>query len=215
MKRITATTLSALLLCSCATGGGMTGSNAGDQAIQGGAIGAVGGYLGCKLLGQSDRTCAKVAIAAGAIGAAIGWKQGKEKDLAAARALEEKARAQNIPVQTETARIEHRDEQGKVESAEAWKGTNVGLPHSLLAKRSPELQQTVELSGEIAATRTESTRILVSTSEADRAVVKGWLANGIARGKNAKQPEIQFVPLAKGKLAFVRVEPTDQAQFKA
>lgn len=215
MKKITVTTLAALSLCACATGGSMTGSNAGDTAIQGGAIGAVGGYLGCKLLGQSDATCAKVAVATGAVGAAIGWKQGKEKDLEIARAFERKAAADKIPVQTETARVKHRDA-GKEESAESWKGSSIGLPQSMLARRDPRLQQTIELSGEMAATRNEATRILVSTSEADRAVVKSWLTTGINRGSaKAKKPEIEFVPLRKGKLAFVHIEPLDQAQFKA
>lgn len=207
--------LATVLATACATDGKMTGSNAGDKAVQGGTIGALGGFAACKLLGGSNSTCTAVGVATGAVGAAVGWKQGKELDLAKAREFEQKVKAQNIPVQTESAVIKQEDKAaGKTETVEAWKGTNVGLPTTMLSKRSPDLQKAVELSGEIAATRNEQTRILIAAADADRQVVRSWVDAGVARSQPKKSnPQIEYVPLRKGDVAFVRIEPANQAQF--
>lgn len=207
--------VAAVLLAGCATQGAMTGSNAGDQAIQAGAIGATAGFLGCKLLGGSNTTCAALGAAGAALGAATGWKQGKEMDLAQARELEQQAATRKIPVQTESAVIQGKEKNGKVETVEAWKGTNVGLPPSMLSKRSPDLQKTVELSGQMAASRSEPTRILVSAAPADRPAIQSWLSTGIARGNKNATPDVRFVPMKKGDVPFMRIEPVNQAQFVA
>lgn len=144
------------------------------------------------------------------------WKKGKDKDWIVARKFEQKIKDQNVPVHTETATAHHMDSLGNAEVAEAWKGTNIGLPQSMLVKRFPNLKRAVELSGEFAATRTEPARIFVEVSDADKKAMKTWLSRGILRADSkSAHPQIVFLPMRKGDVPFVRVEPVDQTQFVA
>lgn len=143
-----------------------------------------------------------------------GWKRGKEQDWALAREFEQKVKARNIPIQTESAKAYHLDAQGLTESSEAWKGSYIGLPPSMLGSRASGLRRMVELAGELAATRGEAARIFVEVGEADRSAVKAWLSSGIARARPRRfRPVVEFLPMRKGDVPFVRIEPVDQKQF--
>jgi hypothetical protein len=91
----------------------------------------------------------------------------------------------------------------------------VGLPRRMLDAKSPDLQKSVELSGQLAASRSEPCRVLVSVPDADKAEVLAWLNDGVhAPGPNTRQvPEIRIVAAKPGAIPFLRVEPTDQQQF--
>jgi len=84
-------TLTTITLISCIVSGCATPQQ--NSALECGAGGAVGGYLACKLMGNSDEHCAKIAAGVGAIGAAACYTyasnlekrrkelEGKENDL--------------------------------------------------------------------------------------------------------------------------------------
>jgi len=213
-KSIFAATIVASL-AGCAAPGGNGPSNAATQGVVGAGVGAIAGLVLCKAVGGSDVACRNAAVLAGAAGAYIGWRHGKEQDLAQARALEQSLRTAGVPVVTDTASVNNKDGSGKAETVTAWKGTTVGLPKSMLNERSPDLRKSVELSGQLAASRSEPCRVLVSVPDADKAEVLAWLNNGIhAPGANAKQtPEIKIVAAKPGAIPFLRVEPADQQQF--
>lgn len=210
---VMATTIVSLVGCAAPDGGGP--SNAATQGAVGAGVGALAGLVLCKAVGGSDVACRNAAIIAGAAGAYIGWRHGKEQDLVQARALEQSLHTAGVPVVTDTAALSKKDDAGKAETVTAWKGTTVGLPKSMLDKRSPDLEKSVELSGQLAASRSEPCRILVAVPDADKAQVMTWLNNGMhAPGTNPKQmPEIRMVAAKPGNIPFLRVEPTDQQQF--
>lgn len=91
----------------------------------------------------------------------------------------------------------------------------VGLPPSMLAKRSPDLQKSVELTGKLAASRSEPCQILVSVPPSDRPAVVGWLNSGMAQGGKAGQPapDVRVVSTKPGDFPFPRVQPQNQQQF--
>ena len=204
-----------LLLSGCATNGTVSGSNAGDQAAVGAGLGAVAGFALCKAVGGSNVACRNAALLAGAAGGFLGWRNGKEKDLSEARALEASLKAQNMPVKTDMATVIQKDDAGKAVNVDAWKGTTVGLPPTMLAKRSPDLQKSVELTGKLAASRSEPCQVLVSVPPNDRSAVVGWLNNGMAQGGNAGQPapDVRVVASKPGDVPFLRVQPQNQQQF--
>lgn len=206
---------SVVSLAGCAAPDGSGPSNAATQGVVGAGVGALAGLVLCKAVGGSDVACRNAAVLAGAAGAYIGWRHGKEQDLAQARSLEQSLHTAGVPVVTDTAALNKKDDAGKAETVTAWKGTTVGLPRSMLDKRSPDLEKSVELSGQLAASRSEPCRILVSVPDPDKAQVTAWLNNGMhAPGTNPRQmPEIKMVAAKPGNIPFLRVEPTDQQQF--
>lgn len=202
-------------LAGCAAPDGSGPSNAATQGVVGAGVGAIAGLVLCKAVGGSDVACRNAAVLAGAAGAYIGWRHGKEQDLAQAKALEQSLHSAGVPVVTDTANLNKADGSGNAQTVTAWKGTTVGLPKGMLAAKSPDLQKSVELSGQLAASRSEPCRVLVSVPDADKAEVLAWLNNGMhAPGPNAKQaPEIKMVAAKPGAIPFLRVEPVDQQQF--
>lgn len=204
-----------LLTAGCASNGTVSGSNAGDQAALGAGLGAVAGFALCKAVGGSNVACRNAALLAGAAGGYLGWRNGKEKDLAEARALEASLKAQNMPVKTDTATLVQKDDAGKTVNVDAWKGTTVGLPPTMLANRSPDLQKSVELTGKLAASRSEPCQVLVSVPPSDRTTVVSWLNNGMAQSGRAGQPtpDVRVVASKPGDIPFLRVQPQNQQQF--
>lgn len=204
-----------LLNAGCASNGTVSGSNAGDQAALGVGLGAVAGFALCKAVGGSDVACRNTALLAGAAGGYLGWRNGKEKDLAEARALEASLKAQNMPVKTDTATLVQKDNAGKTVNVDAWKGTTVGLPPTMLANRSPDLQKSVELTGKLAASRSEPCQVLVSVPPSDRTTVVSWLNNGMTQSGKPGQPtpEVRVVASKPGDIPFLRVQPQNQQQF--
>jgi hypothetical protein len=202
-------------LAGCAAPDGSGPSNAATQGVVGAGVGAIAGLVLCKAVGGSDVACRNAAVLAGAAGAYIGWRHGKEQDLAQARALEQSLHSAGVPVVTDTASLNKADASGAPQTVTAWKGTTVGLPRRMLDARSPDLQKSVELSGQLAASRSEPCRVLVSVPDADKAEVLAWLNDGVhAPGPNTRQvPEIRIVAAKPGAIPFLRVEPTDQQQF--
>jgi hypothetical protein len=202
-------------LTGCAAPDGSGPSNAAVQGAIGAGAGAIAGLVLCKAIGGSNVACRNAALLAGAAGAYIGWRHGKEQDLAQARALEQSLHSAGVPVVTDTVNLNKPDDSGKAQTVTAWKGTTVGLPKSMLASKSPDLQKSVELSGQLAASRSEPCRVLVSVPDADKAEVLAWLNSGMqAPGPNAKQaPEVKILAAKPGDIPFLRVEPVDQRQF--
>jgi hypothetical protein len=213
-KSVVAAVLAASL-ASCAAPDGSGPSNAATQGAVGAGVGAIAGLVLCKAVGGSDVACRNAALVAGAAGAYIGWRHGKEQDLAQARVLEQSAHTAGLPVVTDTATVNKADDSGRPATVTAWKATTVGLPKAMLDQRNPDVQKSVEMSGQLAASRSEPCRVLVSVPESDRPEVLAWLNNGVqASGANAKQaPEIKVIAAKPGAIPFLRVEPSDQQQF--
>jgi hypothetical protein len=138
-------------LAGCAAPDGNGPSNAATQGVVGAGVGAIAGLVLCKAVGGSDVACRNAAVLAGAAGAYIGWRHGKEQDLAQAKALEQSLHSAGLPVVTDTANLNKADGSGNAQTVTAWKGTTVGLPKGMLAAKSPDLQKSVELSGQAAA----------------------------------------------------------------
>lgn len=208
----------ALLLAAsgCANNQGrtVTGSNATDQAALGAGIGALAGFAACRAVGGKGSSCATAAVAVGAVGGFIGWRNGKQKDLAEAQAFDDAMRANHMAVVTDVAPIQRANDQGRPEAVNAWKGTTVGLPSNLLARRSPDVQRSVELAGKLASSRTDPSRVLVSVPNGDRDAVQGWLRTGFSQGAaRGPRPEVQVLDASAGSVPFVRVEPANPVQF--
>jgi hypothetical protein len=216
LNRKSAWTLAlAVSLAGCANPDGSGPSNAATQGAVGAGVGALAGFVLCKAAHGSDVACRNAAVLVGAAGAFVGWRHGKEQDLAQARALEQSLHTSGVPVVTDTAPLSRQDDGGASQTVTAWKGTTVGLPKTMLASRSPDLRKSVELSGQLAASRAEPCRVLVSVPNSDRATVMAWLNDGMhAPGTLAKQtPIVSMVPAKPGGIPFLRVEPVDQQQF--
>ncbi|REG52100.1 hypothetical protein B0G80_8622 [Paraburkholderia sp. BL6669N2] len=128
---------------------------------------------------------------------------------------EQSSQSAGVPVVTDTANLNKADGSGNAQTVTAWKGTTVRLRKSMPAAKSPDLQKSVELSGQLTASRSEPCRILVSVPDADKAEVLAWLNSGMhAPGPNAKQAaENKTVAAKPGVIPFLRVEPVDQQQF--
>ena len=213
---LASTILALVLVSGCATNpnGTATGTNAGDQAALGAGIGAVAGFAACKAFGGSGSSCAKAAVATGAVGGFIGWRNGKQKDLAEAQTFENAIRGYHVPVVTDITSVGRTNDSGRSETLNAWKGTTVGLPPTLLAQRSPDVQRSVELAGKLATSRSEPSRVLVSVPDNDKITVEGWLRNGLNQGTaGGARPEIRMLKAPEGSVPFVRVEPANQTQF--
>jgi len=90
-----------------------------------------------------------------------------------------------------------------------------GLPPTMLANRSPDLQKSVELTGKLAASRSEPCQVLVSVPPSERTTVVSWLNNGMAQSAKAGQPtpEVRVVASKPGDIPFLRVQPQNQQQF--
>jgi hypothetical protein len=203
-------------LAGCAAPGGQGPSNAATQGVVGAGLGALAGFALCKAAHGSDVACRNAALLVGAAGAYVGWLHGKQQDLAQAQALEQSLRTAGIPVATDTANLTRNDQSGQAQTVTAWKGTTVGLPKPMLDKGNPDIQKSVELSGQLAASRSEPCRVLVSVPDSDKAKVLAWLNDGIhGPGSAGKQsPEVQVLAAKPGQIPFLRVEPVDQQQFQ-
>lgn len=137
------------------------------------------------------------------------WLLVRDRDVADARSFDEMVRRLSLPVASDVARVAQKNDEGRSLIVDVWKGTNMGVPPAALKKRTPQLQQAVTLAGEFAANRGEQARIIVSVSDADKPSVRKWLESGLAKGRGKFPTELQWKPLKKGDLPFVRIEPAD------
>lgn len=79
---VAATVAASLVLTGCAGTGGITGSIAGDSALQTGALGGLVAGAGCAITGGKGSTCAKVAAAGALVGGAYGYAKGLDEQRA-------------------------------------------------------------------------------------------------------------------------------------
>ena len=79
----------------------------------------------------------------------------------------------------------------------------------IIEREGTSKAELMELAGEFAANRGEQARIIASVSDADKPSVRKWLESGLAKGRGKFPTELQWKPLKKGDLPFVRIEPAD------
>ena len=208
----------ALVIGGCAAPGEkMSGAQSG--ATIGASVAGASTFLLCRLSGRSAQTCLVIAAAGAAVGGAIGWQQGKEKDLAEVKAMTENFQKVGVPASVEVAQVAGKDEKGKPVNAESFKAITVPLDPiaSEIKSDNPDVVKAMQDLGVLSVTRVEPTRVIYRMSSANGDKVKTWMNEGIAQGKQANpkgsDPTIQELTYEKGKPEFVRVEPKDQSQF--
>lgn len=137
------------------------------------------------------------------------WVMQRDQDVFDARALEAAVRGQRLPIGTDIIRRAEKNDEGRSLSVDIWQGSNIGLPPPMLKSRAQALQQSVVLAGEFSANRPAPARLIVSVSDADMPLVRKWIDAGQSRARGKFPIELQWKPLKKGDLPFMRIEPAD------
>ena len=193
------------------------GNHAEHNAAVGGVVGGAAALALCKLSGRSNATCAMVGAAGAAGGAMIGWKQGKEQDLAEARTFAQQSQRQGLPVSVKTAEAVRKEpSDGSTEKTEAIRSVTLGpLLNDKIIANDPVWASGIREIGRRAAVADgrERQQIVANVTPASRANVSKWLNEGVAQANTGRKIDIEFFDTKKIKETVIFYQPLDRSQF--